>query len=97
MMFSFFITIKGGGKLPKSKTSLNELLYDLRRIEEHRVVLTEKKIGAIYQSLIDDLDAFLGKGYKKYADSDGRLYTSYLDAQRKRAWFLNEVVKNVSN
>ena len=83
--------------MPKSKTSLNELLYDLRRIEKHRTVLTEKKIGAIYQSLIDDLDAFLAKGYKKYADSDGRLYTSYLDAQRKRAWFLNEVVKNVDN
>ena len=81
--------------MPKSETSLNELLYDIRRIEQSREVLTEKKIKAMYQTLTDDLDTFLAKGYKKYADSDGRLFVSYLDAQRNRAWFLNEIVKNV--
>ena len=77
--------------------SLNDLLYDIRRIEENREVLTESKIRSMYRSLMDDLDAFLARGYKKYADSDGRLYVSYLDAQRKRAWFLNEIVKNVDS
>lgn len=81
--------------MPKSETSLNELLYDIRRIEQSREVLTEKKIKAMYQTLTDDLDTFLAKGYKKYADNDGRLFVSYLDAQRNRAWFLNEIVKNV--
>lgn len=83
--------------MPKSETSLNKLLYDIRRIEQHREVLSEKKIKAMYQQLTDDLDTFLAKGYKQYADSDGRLFVSYLDAQRKRAWFLNEIVKNVDN
>ena len=83
--------------IPKSETSLNQLLFDIRRIAEHRKVLTEKKIEAIYNSLMDDLDTFLAKGYKKYADENGRLYISYLDAQRKRAWFLNEIVKNVDS
>ena len=77
--------------------SLTELLYDIRRIEEHRVFLTEKKIGSMYRQLSDDLDTFLAKGYKQYADSDGRLYLSHLDGQRKRAFFLNEIVKNVDN
>ena len=83
--------------MPKSETSLNELLYEIRRIEESREILTENKIRAMYRSLMDDLDAFLAKGYKKYADADGRLYIANLDAQRKRAWFLNEIIKNVDN
>ncbi len=81
--------------MPKSKASLNELLYDIRRIEEHREVLTEAKIKKIYKSLMKDLDAFLGDGYRKYADTDGRFFLSYLDAQNKRASFLNEIVENV--
>lgn len=73
------------------------MLYDIRRTEKSREVLTEKKIQSMYRSLTDDLDAFLAKGYKKYADKDGRLYVANLDAQRKRAWFLNEIIKNVDN
>ena len=34
--------------MPKSKQSLNELLYDLKRIEEHREKLSEEKIRKIY-------------------------------------------------
>lgn len=83
--------------MPKSETSLNELLRDIRRIEEHREVLTENKIRAMYRSLMDDLDTFLAKGYKKYADDEGRFYLSYLDAQNKRAKFLQEIVENVDN
>lgn len=81
--------------MPKSKTSLTQLLYEIRRVEESREILTESKIKAMYNSLTKDLDAFLAEGYKKYADGDGRLFTSYLDANRKRAWFLSEMVKNV--
>ena len=83
--------------MPKSKTSLNQILYDLRRIAKHREILTDKKVNAIYDTLKKDLRSFLGESYEKYADGDGRLYMSYLDAQRKRAWFLNEIVKNVDN
>lgn len=81
--------------MPKSETSLNELLYDIRRIEEHREQLTEKKIRAIYRQLSKDLDYFLAKEYKKYADSDGRFYVSYLDAQNQKARFLQEIINNV--
>lgn len=77
--------------------SLKQLLHEIRRVEKSREVLTEEKIQAIYQQLMDDLYKFLGKNYTKYADSDGRLYMAYLDAQNKRARFLQEVVKNVDN
>ena len=80
--------------MPK-KNSLNDLIYDLRRIEEHREVLTEKKIKAMYRSLSEDLDKFIADSYKKYADEDGRFYLSYLDAKNQRARFLEEVVENV--
>lgn len=75
--------------------SLNNLLHEIRRIEEHREILTNKKIKAMYSTLNDDLDTFLAKGYKKYADSDGRLYIANLDAHNKRARFLQEIVDNV--
>lgn len=83
--------------MPKSETSLNELLYDIRRIAEHREILTEKKIQAIYRSLIKDLNAYIAEEYVKYSDADGRLYMSYLDAKNKRAKFLHEIVENVYN
>lgn len=75
--------------------NLADLLYDIRRIAEHRAVLTDKKIAAIYRTMEKDLTHFLADVYAKYADVDGRLYASSLDAERKKAWFLNEIVKNV--
>lgn len=78
-----------------SKNSLADLLYDIRRIAEHREKLNEKKIRAIYRSLMDDLDSFIAKEYKQYADEEGRLYISYLDEKNRRASFLKEIVKNV--
>ena len=81
--------------MPKSENSLNELLYDVRRIAEHREKLSENKIKAIYRTLMKDLDGFIADAYKKYADEEGRLYTSHLDAHNKKAYFLNEIVKNV--
>ncbi len=81
--------------MPKAETSLNELLYDIRRVALNREKLSNRKIKAIYSEIVDELDSFLAKGYKQYADAEGRLYLSALDAQRKRAWFLNEIVKAV--
>ena len=75
--------------------SFDELLHEVRRIEETRVTLTEKKIKSIYRSLAEDLNAFLAEEYIKYSDKDGRMFLSYLDSKGKRAKFLEEIVKNV--
>ena len=75
--------------------SFDELLHEVRRIEETRVTLTEKKIKSIYRSLAEDLNAFLAEEYIKYRDKDGRMFLSYLDSKGKRAKFLEEIVKNV--
>lgn len=75
--------------------NLDELLHDVRRIEEHREKLTEKKIKSIYKSLEKDLNSFIGEEYIKYADEEGKLYLSYLDSKNKRAKFLEEIAKNV--
>lgn len=83
--------------MPNSETSLEQLLYDIRRISDHREQLTEEKIKAMYKTLMKELKTFVAESFEKYADSDGRLYMANLDAQRKRAWFLNEIRKNCNN
>lgn len=83
--------------MPKAKTSLNELLFDIRRIEQSRAILTEKKIDEIYRTLIRELNNFLAEEYIKYADEEGRLYISYLDATNQRAKFLQEISNNVES
>ena len=75
--------------------SLKNLLYDLRRIAEHREQLSEKRIKAIYDNLTKSLNSFVAEQYAEYADEDGRLYVASLDKERKRAWFLNEIINNV--
>ena len=45
--------------MPKAEKSLKQILYDIRRIEEHRAYLSEKKIRKIYQNLMKDLQGFL--------------------------------------
>ena len=83
--------------MPKAKTSLNELLHEIRRIEEHRTVLTEKKIRKIYKSLVKDLNNFLAEYYAKYADkTDGTLTISKLQEKMKFAKFLEEIENNVN-
>lgn len=77
--------------------NLNDLLYDIKRIEQHRVELTDERIKSIYEQLMKDLDSFIADGYKQYADKDGRLYLKYLDEHRQRAAFLQQVVDNVDN
>lgn len=83
--------------MPKAKTSLNELLHEIRRIEEHRTVLTEKKIRKIYKSLVKDLNNFLAEYYAKYADkTDGTLTIAKLQEKMKFAKFLEEIENNVN-
>ena len=77
--------------------SLNDMLHEIRRIEENRVTLTDKKIKSIYRSLNKDLSAFIAEEYVKYADKDGKLFLSYLDSKNKRAKFLSEIAKNVDS
>lgn len=72
---------------------LNDLLYDIRRIAEHREQLSNKRIEAIYNNLTKNLTNFLSEQYIKYADKDGRMYVATLDEAQKKAWFLNEVQK----
>lgn len=83
--------------MPTAKTSLKELLHEIRRIEEHREQLTERKIKAIYRNLKKKLNAYLAEEYLKYSDADGRFYLSYLDGQNKKAKFLQEIARNVDS
>lgn len=80
--------------MPQAKTSLNELLHEIRRIEESRKVLTDKKIKKIYRQLTKELTAFIGEAYTRYADESGVLTVAQLQEKAKLAWFLNELDKN---
>lgn len=82
--------------MPEPKTSLNELLYEIRRIQEHREILSEKKIRKIYKSLVKDLNAFLGEYYVKYANDEGALTVAILQEKAKLAKFLEEIADNVN-
>lgn len=80
--------------MPKTSTSLNDLLHEIRRIEESREVLTEKKIRSIYKQLLKELTAFVAETYTKYSDGNGMLTVSDLQRSAKLAWFLSEIDKN---
>lgn len=83
--------------MPKSEQSLNELLYDLKRIEEHREILSENKIRKIYKSLMKELNAFIAEEYFLYADGEGVLSYATLQEKAREARFLEEVVKQVDS
>lgn len=80
--------------MSKSSKSLNDLLHEIRRIEESREVLTKKKIRAIYKQLLKELNSFIAETYTKYADNNGVLTVAGLQRSAKLAWFLNEIDKN---
>ncbi len=80
--------------MSKSSKSLNELLHEIRRIEESREVLTKKRIRAIYKQLLKEINAFIAETYTKYADDNGALTVAGLQRSAKLAWFLNEIDKN---
>lgn len=77
--------------MPKAETSLNELLSDLRKIEEHREVLSEKKIRKIYKQLLKELRGFIAETYALYADETGALTVAGLQRNAKLAWYLEEI------
>lgn len=78
------------------KTTLSELLVEIRRIEEHRQKGAEKQIKQHYESLLKDLREFLGVSYAKLAEDDVLTY-AILQQKGEFARFLDEVVKKVNN
>lgn len=77
--------------------SLASLLYDLRRIEAHREVLTEKKIQRIYSSLRKDLTAMLADEFVEHADPNGALFYGSVEEKIREARFLEEISTRVSS
>lgn len=83
--------------MPKSEQSLNDILYDVKRIEEHRETLTESKIRKIYKQLMKELNGFIGEEYVKHANDQGVLAFSSLSDRSRQARFLEEVVARVDS
>ncbi len=83
--------------MPKAKQSLNELLHDLKRIEEHREILSEKKIRKIYKQLMQELKNFIANEYFNYADDEGHLSYTSLQNRSRQARFLEEIVAKVDS
>lgn len=82
--------------MPEAKQSLNDLLHEIRRIEQSREVLTEKKIRKIYKQLLKELNHFLADEYLKYS-KDGILTVAMLQEKSRYAKFLEEIEANVNN
>ena len=83
--------------MPKAKSSLSELLYEVRRVEQSREILTHDKIEKIYKSLMKDLNEFLSEYYVKYADDEGKLTVAILQEKARYAKFLEELAKNADS
>lgn len=82
--------------MPQAQHSLNDLLYELRRIEEHRKILTDKKIKKIYESLIKELQFFISQEYVANAEN-GTLNFATLQSRARQARFLQEITERVDN
>lgn len=82
--------------MPKAEQSLNDLLHEIRRIEQSREVLTEKKIRKIYKQLLKELNHFLSDEYLKYS-KDGILTVAMLQEKSRYAKFLEEIESHVNN
>lgn len=82
--------------MPKVEQSLNDLLHEIRRIEQSREVLTEKKIRKIYKQLLKELNHFLADEYLKYS-KDGILTVAMLQEKSRYAKFLEEIESHVNN
>lgn len=81
--------------MPKAERSLNEILFDLRRIEEHRGILTQAKIKKIYEQLIDELQYFIAKEYLANS-KNGVLTFDTLQARARQARFLQEITERIN-
>ncbi len=82
--------------MPQAKQGLNELLHEIRRIEQSREILTEKKIRKIYKQLLKELNHFLADEYLKYSQ-EGKLTVAMLQKKSRYAKFLEEIEANVNN
>ena len=82
--------------MPKAEQSLNDLLHEIRRIEQSREVLTEKKIRKIYKRLLKEFNHFLADEYLKYS-KDGILTVAMLQEKSRYAKFLEEIESHVNN
>lgn len=82
--------------MPKAEQSLNDLLHEIRRIEQSREVLTEKKIRKINKQLLKELNHFLADEYLKYS-KDGILTVAMLQEKSRYAKFLEEIEAHVNN
>lgn len=82
--------------MPQAKQGLNELLHEIRRIEQSREILTEKKIRKIYKQLLKELNHFLADEYVKYS-KEGKLTVAMLQEKSRYAKFLEEIEANVNN
>lgn len=80
--------------MPRAERSLNDLLFDLRRIEEHRGILTQSKIEKIYEQLMDELQYFIAKEYAAHSRG-GVLTFDTLQSRSRQARFLQEITKRV--
>lgn len=82
--------------MPQAEQSLNDLLHEIRRIEQSREVLTEKKIRKIYKQLLKELNHFLADEYLKYSQN-GKLTVVMLQKKSRYAKFLEEIEANVNS
>lgn len=76
-------------------TNLEKYLYQLRRIEEHRELASEKAIRKIYKELLKELNGYLGDMYAIYSIDDILTYSDLVRAGQD-ARFLEEVEKRIS-
>lgn len=82
--------------MPQAEQGLNELLHEIRRAEQSREILTEKKIRKIYKQLLKELNHFLADEYVKYSQ-EGKLTVAMLQEKSRYAKFLEEIEANVNN
>ncbi len=82
--------------MPQAEQGLNELLHEIRRAEQSREILTEKKIRKIYKQLLKELNHFLADEYVKYSQ-EGKLTVAMLQEKSRYAKFLEEIEENVNN
>lgn len=75
---------------------LDELLVQVRRIEEHREKGAEKKIRNAYREILEELRHYLADVYSRYAEDD-RLNYEILQKHSYYARFLEEVEQKIND
>ncbi len=76
--------------------TLDELLIEVRRIEEHRTKGAEREIRRTYQNLLKELNNHLAEKYVRYAENDILTY-SILQKNGAYARFLEEVEQKITS